>query len=132
MITKTALIIDDDWPMLEIVKTILEDEGYTAYTAYSGQQGLYIALEQKPAIIILDRHMPTMDGNEVLKKLKCNRETATIPVIMLTGENKIDEVKSSIAFGANAYIIKPFKAKDFARKVEKVLLESAKATHQKS
>ncbi len=121
MSLKTALVIDDDRMIRQIVRTVLVSFGYEAYGAPSGERGLEMAQEKRPGIIILDRHMPDVDGNEVLKILKSRKTTQNIPVVMLSAESQIEEVKSSIDLGANGYIIKPFKAKEFMEKIEKVL-----------
>ena len=119
MIHRTALIIDDEPPIMQIVKTVLSGAGYTVFTANNGTVGIEIAKKHRPGIIILDRYMPEMDGNETLKHLKNNKATSHIPVIMLTGENKLQEIKKSIELGANGYIVKPFKSGDFLKQVNR-------------
>ena len=114
------LVIDDETPIIRIVQAVLAGNEYTVFTANSGERGVEMADLKRPDVIILDRYMPDIDGNEVLKQLKGNKATAKIPVIMLTSENKIKEVKKSIDLGAEGYIIKPFKSGDFKKKIDLV------------
>ena len=71
--------------------------------------------------VILDRYLDDQDGHELLKYLKKNKETKDIPVIMLTGENEMAEIKASLSLGAEGYIAKPFRASSFLDQLEKIL-----------
>lgn len=104
----TILVIDDDESMLEIIKSSLNKSGFNAITAVSGQEGLQIAAKTKPDAIILDWMMPEMDGNEVLKNLKNNSDLKSIPVMMLTAKDEINNISESLTLGAKEYIVKPF------------------------
>lgn len=104
----TILVIDDDESMLEIIKSSLNKSGFNAITAVSGQEGLQIAAKTKPDAIILDWMMPEMDGNEVLKNLKDNNDLRSIPVMMLTAKDEINNISESLTLGAKEYIVKPF------------------------
>lgn len=104
----TILVIDDDESMLEIIKSSLNKSGFNAITAVSGQEGLQIAAKTKPDAIILDWMMPEMDGNEALKNLKDNNDLRSIPVMMLTAKDEINNISESLTLGAKEYIVKPF------------------------
>lgn len=104
----TILVIDDDESMLEIIKSSLNKSGFNTITAVSGQEGLQIAAQTKPDAIILDWMMPEMDGNEVLKNLKNNNDLKSIPVMMLTAKDEINNISESLTLGAKEYIVKPF------------------------
>lgn len=121
MIHKTVLVIDDEQPIVQIVHAILSTDDYTVMSANSGARGFEMAKKFRPDLIILDRYMPDHDGLKVLQHLKKDPHTKDIPVMMLTGENKIEEVKKSISIGASGYIIKPFKSGDFKNKIKKIL-----------
>ena len=81
---KKILLIDDDPDFVEAVKVIVENGGYEVKVAYDGQEGLEAVEEQKPDLIVLDVMMPVMNGHEACAKLKGNKDTADIPVILLT------------------------------------------------
>lgn len=117
----TVLVIDDDETLLEIVKANLTSVGLSVLCAYDGEEGLEMARAALPGMILLDRQMPGMDGNEVLEKLKEDSATKDIPVVMLTATNKADEIVGSLCLGAEDYIVKPFEMDDFRVRVKKAL-----------
>ena len=100
----TVLVIDDNPTVHELITRMLTREGFRVVAATSGEQGLRQALSEQPFAIILDVMMPSMDGWEVLAKLKADPELAAIPVIMQT---MIDDQRRGYALGATDYIIKP-------------------------
>ncbi len=115
-----ALVIDDDQIIVDMVKAALIHEGYEVVCAYDGIEGLEIAQTSPLDIIILDRRMPEADGDEVLEKLKSMKETSSVPVVMLTGDNDVAGVQKSLALGAEDYIVKPFLADDLIMRVQRV------------
>jgi DNA-binding response OmpR family regulator len=119
--TKSVIVIDDSGPIISIVKSVLRENGFNALSASSGEAGIKLIRDNRPDLIVLDRHMEGLDGNEVLTRLKKDRYVAHIPVLMLTSENKMDEIRTSIALGAAGYMIKPFQPKDFISKINAVL-----------
>ena len=104
----SVLVIDDDETLQAIVQAALEEHGFEYTYAMNGEDGLKSLEDEKPDLILLDRKMPGLDGNEVLQKIKENPDTKDIPVIMLTGENAISEVSVSLKLGASDYMVKPF------------------------
>ena len=105
---KTILVVDDDPDIVNIVKTLLEGEGYGVLCAYDGLEVFTRLEEQIPDVLILDRIMPGMNGLAVMNKLKESPRTSSIPVIMLTSMDKFDDVSEGYQRGANCYITKPF------------------------
>mgnify|MGYP001225611692 CR=1 FL=1 len=109
---KRILVIDDDPLIRSLVKSILESEGFQINLAEDGLQGVEILQsESKPIdyeLIILDVVMPGMNGLEVLAKLKESNDTLNIPVLMLTGESKAEDIMAGYSHGADYYITKPF------------------------
>ncbi len=81
---KKILLVDDDPDFIEAVKVIVESGGYDVRVAYDGKEGLEAVQEEKPDLIVLDVMMPVMNGHETCARLKANKETAEIPVILLT------------------------------------------------
>jgi PAS domain S-box-containing protein len=100
----TILVIDDDPEACEIIERYLTKDGYRVATAASGEQGLRLAHEIKPAAITLDVMMPEMDGWSVLRALKADPVLRTIPVVMLT---MIDDRTRGYSLGAVDYLTKP-------------------------
>jgi signal transduction histidine kinase/DNA-binding response OmpR family regulator len=100
----TILVIDDDPAILDIMQRFLNREGFNAITATSGQEGLRLAREQLPDMILLDVRMPNLNGWEVLSRLKSDPELANIPVVMVTIE---DDQSLGCALGATDYLLKP-------------------------
>ncbi|MBI4004062.1 MAG: response regulator [Candidatus Omnitrophica bacterium] len=105
---KRILIVDDTKDVLQVVSRRLQSWGYEAITAESGEDGLRIAEEQLPHLILLDVMMPKLKGREVCARLKANPKTHKIPVIFLTALGLADHVKAGMDLGADDYIVKPF------------------------
>jgi len=121
MDTKTILAIDDDPTILEIVDGVLSNHKFECLKAINGEEGLKLAKSEKPHAILLDRKMPGIDGNEVLRRLKKTPETQEIPVVMLTGDNNISDVSKSLELGAQDYIVKPFNNENLIVRIKNVL-----------
>lgn len=102
----SVLLIDDDKQFLELVDDSLQMARITVHTASNGPDGLKLAREHKPNVILLDVTMPEMDGLAVLNELKNDDETAGIPVFMLTGRSITDETEQAFAAAAD-FISKP-------------------------
>ncbi len=81
---KKILLVDDDPDFVEAVKVIVENGGYDVSVAYDGQEGLEAVAAEKPDLIVLDVMMPVMNGHEACAKLKADKDTAEIPIILLT------------------------------------------------
>ncbi|MCD6384802.1 response regulator [Candidatus Sumerlaeota bacterium] len=106
-----------------LIKTTLTNEGYDVITATNGMDGLALAEEERPDLIILDLLMPEMDGFEVLEQLKANEVTGEIPVIVVSAVSEKDKVKAALTRGIDYYIIKPFDYNDLLSKVHLALGE---------
>ena len=117
------LAIDDENDVLLIIRTALESEGYEILTASNGVDGLAIAREEKPDLIILDMMMPEMGGEEVIEELKNDPETDTIRVMILTAISERKKIQEMLDKGADYYIVKPFEFKELIDKVRNVLDE---------
>lgn len=122
MAKRTILIIDDEISFAEMVKLNLEDtDDYEIRTEYKGADGVKTALEFNPDLILLDIMLPDKDGFDVLKDLKENEKTQSIPVIMLTAL-KSDPVKFKAAnLSAEEFMVKPVTVKMLVEKIEEVL-----------
>ena len=114
----TVLIVDDDRAMVGTVAALLGDEGYDLVTAYDGEQALRRHTEDPPDLVILDRRLPRMDGDEVCRRIRATSET---PVLMLTGERGADERAKVLDLGADDYLEKPFSKKELLTRVRALL-----------
>ena len=120
---KKILAIDDQPDNLitlkAIVKTYLPD--CQIITASSGPEGIKLATEEQPDIILLDLNMPKLSGIEFLSILKKDKKFDCIPTIILTTSNNSKDVLKCCETGVAGYIIKPLKYEDYVSKIEKLL-----------
>ena len=118
---KKVLVVDDTKDILVVVSKRLQSWGYEPLTADSGEEGLRIAMEQIPDLILLDIMMPKMKGRDVCAKLKADPKTEKIPVIFLTALGLADHIKAGMDLGADDYIVKPFEPADLKARIAVVL-----------
>ena len=105
---RKILVIDDDPDSLSIIAEALRWDGYQTQSAISGAEGLALIQSWSPDLILLDVNMPGMNGLDVLTRLKIHEHTQKIPVLMLTGESKAEDIMAGYNIGADYYITKPF------------------------
>jgi len=103
---KTILVVEDSTTQALHLRTLLEREGLNVLWARDGQQGVTLAQEHLPNLVVLDIQMPDMDGYEVLRELKAAATTSEIPVIMFTRYDDAQSVISTLETGAVDYIPK--------------------------
>ena len=120
---KKILVIDDEVDLVDLVKIRLEVDNYYVMPLYTSTRALEIAKREKPDLILLDVMMPDKDGYEVCKELKADRETKSIPVVMLTAkEQQKPRIKDvSQATGADGYIFKPFEPAELLLKIKSLI-----------
>lgn len=119
---KKILLVEDDSFLISMYTTKFELENFEVVAAEDGEKGLSLAAEEKPDIILLDILLPKMNGFEVLKELKNNKETSQIPVILLTNLSQKNEIEQGLALGAQDYLIKAhFMPSEVMDKIKKVL-----------
>lgn len=111
---KTILIIEDDTNINNMIKEILEKREYVCIQAFSGTEGVLYAEKESPALVILDLMLPGMAGEEVLVKIKENKD---IPVIVLSAKDSLDSKISLLNCGAEDYMTKPFEGDELAARV---------------
>lgn len=113
---RLVLIVDDERPIVDILKYNLEKEGYETIEAYDGEEALSMALTNNPDVILLDVMLPKMDGFEVCRKVREKRPT--VPILMLTArEEEVDKVLG-LELGADDYITKPFSVRELMARVK--------------
>jgi two-component system, sensor histidine kinase and response regulator len=111
------LVVDDVTQNLQVVGTMLRNQGYHVMPATSGPQALERLRAQPPDLILLDLMMPEMDGLEVCRRLKADAVTERIPVIFLTASNEMDHLVKGFTAGAVDYVTKPFNAPELLARV---------------
>ncbi len=109
---KKVLIVDDEPNVRKVLKILFKSHQYEVITADDGDAGLVAAKEHKPSVIILDVVMPSMDGYTTCMLLKETKETAKIPIIMLTARDSAKAKNCSESFGADHYLSKPYDAEE--------------------
>jgi len=121
---KKILFVEDEVALQKAFGTILKDKGYDVVSALDGETGLKLAKEEKPNLILLDLILPKIHGFEVLKKLKEEKETQEIPVIVLTNLEDMENVGKALELGAMAYLIKAqYGLEEVLEKIKKALGE---------
>lgn len=121
---KKIMIVDDEPDTVDLVKLVLETEGFETVSAYSGREALDKIKTQRPDLILLDIMMPQMDGWEVCKKITEDEDIKDIPVVMLTAKaQSIDKMIGLHVVGVTGYITKPFGRRELINNVKKVLCQ---------
>jgi len=103
---KKILIIEDDMTIANMYKGSLEKDGYTAIVAPDGEEGLKLAVQELPNLILLDIILPKLDGFGVLEKLKNDAKTKGVPVVMLTNLGQDEDKERGKKMGAADYWVK--------------------------
>jgi len=130
MHSERILVVEDEEALSDILRDALKRHGYKVERAFDGDTGLEMAEKLLPDLIILDIMLPRMDGWEVCRRLKENKKTSAIPIILLTARRDEQDVVAGLDLGADDYIRKPFSLIELAARVRSVLRRS-KANNNK-
>ena len=125
------LVIDDEDIIHDIVSFMLNSRGYNTICVSNGELGLTKARNEHPDLILLDIMMPGLDGHKVCARLKADKDTKKIPVIMLTGESDRDAVVKAREIGANDYVVKPFTLPILLERIDNILGKKGERNLQK-
>ena len=118
---KKILIVDDEQDIVESLKFVLEGNDYTCYCAYNGEDGLKLAKELMPDLIILDVMMPRINGYKISRLLKFDSKYKDIPILMVTARSQEEDKLIGEETGADEYITKPFDLDEVVKIVQKYL-----------
>ncbi|MCI5824885.1 MAG: response regulator [Candidatus Gastranaerophilales bacterium] len=118
---KKILIVDDEIDIVETLKFILEDAGYQCYCAFDGEEGLNLAREIMPDLMILDVMMPKINGYKISRLLKYDNKYKNIPIMMVTARSQDEDKLIGEETGVNEYITKPFEIDYVVKKVNEYL-----------
>jgi two-component system, OmpR family, alkaline phosphatase synthesis response regulator PhoP len=129
----TILVIEDEQAVRESLVDLLNAEGFTTIAAENGEMGLRLAMHLRPDLILCDINMPELDGYGVLKALKHQPSTATIPFIVLTARSNQDDFRYCMQLGADDYLQKPCNPEELisaivARLAKRTAIRTAAAT----
>lgn len=112
------LLIEDELTIQELVKFNLEREGYIVKIAGDGKRGLELVNSEMPDLILLDVMLPELDGYEVCKAIRGNKDTANLPIIMLSARDEVADKVIGLELGADDYITKPFSPRELVARVK--------------
>lgn len=112
---KTILIVDDEKTIVDMLVYNLQKEGYNTLEAGDGEEGVRIALENKPNLVLLDIMLPKMDGLAVCKRI---RQTLNIPILMISAKDEEIDKILGLELGADDYITKPFSVRELMARVK--------------
>ncbi len=115
---KRILIVDDEQDIVESLKFVLESSGFECYCAYNGEDGLNLAREIEPDLIILDVMMPKINGFKICRLLKYDVKYKNIPILMVTARSQTEDKLIGEETGVDEYITKPFDLNEIVKKVE--------------
>lgn len=115
------LIVDDSPTEVHVLKTMLEKNGFETLSATSGEDGINLAMQEKPDLILMDVVMPGMNGFQATRKITKEPETAKIPVIIVTTKDQETDRVWGLRQGAKDYVTKPAKENELIEKINQVL-----------
>lgn len=122
------LLIDDHQTVFRLLEAIVRIKGYTLLYAESGQQGIVMARQEQPDLILLDVMMPDIDGFKVCQYLKENADTRDIPVMFLTARGADGDLETGRKAGADGFMTKPFQTIEVLKQIERLLSDKSKST----
>ena len=123
----TVLIVEDDPDTVNLVQLYLRRDGYRVLTASEGHEGLKLAKEAGPSLVVLDLMLPGLDGMEICRAL---RQESDVPIIMLTARVEEEDRLEGLNLGADDYVTKPFSPRELAARVRAVLRRTARDAEQ--
>jgi CheY-like chemotaxis protein len=121
MANELILIIEDNEKNRKLCRDVLQVKGYRTRESESAEEGIKLANENIPALILMDIQLPGIDGITALKQLRANQHTAGIPVIAITASAMTHNRQTMLAEGFDGYQTKPISLKEFLAEIERVL-----------
>ncbi|HSW46129.1 MAG TPA: response regulator transcription factor [Phycisphaerae bacterium] len=121
MSKQTVLVVEDEEDIAELVAIHLSKEGYQVVRAATGEDGLRLVREKRPALVVLDLMLPGMDGLEVCRQIRNDPESQQVAVLMLTAKGEESDIVVGLQLGADDYVTKPFSPKVLVARVKALL-----------
>lgn len=117
----TVLVVDDDPVIQKLLQVNFEMEGYDVVIAGDGEEGLALAREEQPDLVLLDVMMPKMNGLDVAIAMRSDQVTWDIPIIMLSAKAQASDVQAGLDLGVDDYVTKPFDPLELLERVSHLL-----------
>ena len=117
----TILIVDDDPAILKVLTYSLSSEKYLVKTAGNAEQGLDCIHQEMPDLVLVDWMMPDISGTDMIKRLRANKQTRDLPIIMLTAKVTEDDQVKGLLVGADDYMVKPFSVRELLARIRSLL-----------
>jgi DNA-binding response OmpR family regulator len=111
------LVVDDEADLVSVLRFGLEVEGFEVISASDGEQGLSLARERSPALMLLDLMLPKLDGYKVCRALKFDERYRTMPIFILSARSGEDDRRLALEMGADAFITKPYEMKELVTRI---------------
>jgi len=127
MANELILIVEDNEKNRKLVRDILQFKGYQLLESETAEEGIRLAKEKKPALILMDFHLPGMNGIEAFKVLRADPETKSIPIIAVTASARTEDRKRMMDAGFDGLQTKPINVKEFLETVAATLKKHAGA-----
>lgn len=120
-LTDTILIVEDNAKNMKLVRDILRHKGWLTLEAVTGEEGVRLALEHKPALVLMDIQLPDIDGITALRRIREHAALDAMPVLAVSASVMPDEQQQIVSSGFDAYLTKPISLKPFIATVERFL-----------
>ena len=123
MANELILIVEDNEQNQKLAGDVLRFKGYRVRVADTAEAGLQIALQERPDVVLMDIHLPGMNGIQALEKLRADPQTQAIPVLAFTASVMPQDRKEITSAGFNGFLSKPINLKEFLESIAAVLAE---------
>ena len=120
----TAVVVEDEEDIVELVRYNLEQSGFRTEAASTGEEGLKLVRSVRPDVVLLDLMLPGLDGLEVCRRLQSEPATRSIPIVMVTARGEESDVVTGLELGAHDYICKPFRPRELVARVQAAVRHS--------
>jgi two-component system, OmpR family, phosphate regulon response regulator PhoB len=124
---ETVLIIEDESDVVDLIRYNLKKAKFRVLTAQDGAEGFSMAVTNRPDAVVLDIMLPRLNGFEVLKKLKADSKSESIPILILSAKGEADSRIKGLQLGADDFMPKPFSPKELVLRIQALLRRSTKA-----
>ena len=122
----TILIVEDNEKNMKLVRDILQHKGHQTLEAMTGEEGIRLAREHKPDLVLMDIQLPDIDGITALRRIREDAALDSIPVLAVSASVMPDEQQMIVVSGFDAYITKPIALKSFVETVQRFLAQGRK------
>jgi DNA-binding response OmpR family regulator len=121
------LVTEDERDIRELIAFTLRFAGYEVVTAENGEEGVLMAAQERPDMILMDVRMPRLTGYEACARIKADPTLADIPVVFLSAKGQEAEIRTGLDAGASEYLLKPFGPMELVERVKELMVKFGKA-----